>query len=90
MYGIITRDNVVQIIKHRNRADRIRWTLQEKLRGRRISRASIAKESMGKKPRRNASEKGLVTIIGLALIYFSESTKRHSRLGSTPNKFQFV
>lgn len=32
-----------------------------------------------KNTRQNASEKELVTIIGLALIYFSESTKRHSR-----------
>jgi len=54
-----------------------------------ISHESIAKESI-EKTRQNASEKGLVTIIGRALIYFSESTKRHSRLGSAPNKFQFV
>lgn len=33
--------------------------------------------------------RGLVTIIGLALIYFSGSTERRSRSGSTRNKFQF-
>lgn len=57
----------------------LRRALWEKLRGRRYgtSRGSIAEESM-EKTRQNASGKGLVTIIGLTLIYFSEFTKRHS------------